>query len=106
MNESREGFCRRGRGRPFHVEGPKTEKVREPTVKGQVQGIWRLRVSEAEWRVQEGKVKTVTETRQSSACDTFIAESVYLVVNCLLDWEPVEKLKQRCEVISFKKNSV
>ena len=74
MNESREGFCRRGRGRPFHVEGPKTEKVREPTVKGQVQGIWRLRVSEAEWRVQEGKVKTVTETRQSSACDTFIAE--------------------------------
>ena len=93
---------RKGKAIPsIHVEGPKTEKVRQPTVKGLVQGIWRLRVSEAEPRVQEGKVKTVTETRQSSACDTFIAESVYLVVNCLLDWEPVEKLKQRCEVISF-----
>ena len=32
MKESREGFCRRGRGRSFHVEGPKSEKVREPTV--------------------------------------------------------------------------
>ena len=26
-NESREGFCRRGRGRSFHVDGPKTEKA-------------------------------------------------------------------------------
>ena len=25
LNESREGFCRRGRGRSFHVDGPKTE---------------------------------------------------------------------------------
>ena len=32
VKESREGFCRRGRGRSFHVEGPKTEKAREPTV--------------------------------------------------------------------------
>ncbi len=32
FNESREGFCRRGRGRSFHVDGPKTEKAREPTV--------------------------------------------------------------------------
>ena len=31
LNESREGFCRRGRGRSFYVEGPKTEKAREPT---------------------------------------------------------------------------
>ena len=30
-NESREGFCWRERGRSFHVDGPKTEKVREPT---------------------------------------------------------------------------
>ena len=48
LNESREGFCRRGRGRLFHVEGPKTEKVRGPTAERLVQGIWRLRVSEAE----------------------------------------------------------
>ena len=42
LNESREGFRRRRRGRSFHVDGPKTEKAREPT------GIWRLRISEAE----------------------------------------------------------
>ena len=54
LNESREGFCRRGRGRAFHVDGPKTEKAREPTVLSLVQGIWRLRVSETERRVREG----------------------------------------------------
>ena len=32
LNESREGFCRRGRGTPFHVDGPKTEKAREPAL--------------------------------------------------------------------------
>ena len=31
------------------------------------------------------KLKTVTEIRRSSAQDTFIAESVYLVLNSLLD---------------------
>ena len=36
LNESREGFCRRGRGRSFHVDGPKTEKAREPTVESLV----------------------------------------------------------------------
>ena len=38
-------------------------------------------------------LKTVTEIRRSSAHDTFVAESVYLVRNSLLDWEPVEKFK-------------
>ena len=47
------------------------------------------------------KLKTVTEIRRSSARDTFIAESVYFVLNSLLDWEPVEKLKQRCDMVSF-----
>ena len=37
------------------------------------------------------KLKTVTEIRQN----------VYLVLHSLLDWEPVEKLKQRCDVVSF-----
>ena len=46
-------------------------------------------------------MKTVTEIRRSSARDTFIAESVYLVLNSLLDWKPVEKLKQRSYVVSF-----
>ena len=47
------------------------------------------------------KLKTVTEIRRSSARDTFIAENVYLVLNSLLDWEPVEKLKERCDVVSL-----
>ena len=49
-----ESFCRRGRGRSFHVEGPKTEKAREPTVESLEQGIRRPRASEAERRVREG----------------------------------------------------
>ena len=32
FNEPREGFCQRGRGRSFHVYGPKTEKVLESVV--------------------------------------------------------------------------
>ena len=39
--ESREGFCRKGRARSFHVEGPKTEKAQEPAVEILVRGIWR-----------------------------------------------------------------
>ena len=46
-------------------------------------------------------MKTVAEIRRSSAWCTFIAESFYLVLNSVLDWEPVEKLKQRCDVVSF-----
>ena len=40
----------------------------------------------------EGKLKAATEIRRSSARDTFIAESVYLGLNSLLDWEPVKRL--------------
>ena len=32
FKDAREGFCWRGRGRSFHVDRPKTKKVREPTV--------------------------------------------------------------------------
>ena len=32
LNESREGFCQRGRGRSLYVDRPKTKKVQEPTV--------------------------------------------------------------------------
>ena len=32
LSEYREGFCRRGSRRSSHVDGPKTEKAREPTV--------------------------------------------------------------------------
>ena len=54
LYESREGFCQRGRGRLFHVDGPKTKKARELTVESLVQGVWRLRESEAERREREG----------------------------------------------------
>ena len=47
------------------------------------------------------KLKTVPEIRQSNARDTVIAESAYLVLNSLLDWKPVEKLKQRSNVDNF-----
>ena len=30
---TRDGFCRRGKGRSFHADGLKTEKVWEPTVR-------------------------------------------------------------------------
>ena len=32
LKESRDSLCRRRRGRSFHVEGPETEKTREPAV--------------------------------------------------------------------------
>ena len=34
-----------------------------------------------------------------------MTDSVYLVLNYLLDWEPVEKLKQRCDVVRFTSSS-
>ena len=37
----------------------------------------------------------------SSMHNTFIAESVYLVLNSLCDWEPVERLKERNDMVSF-----
>ena len=53
LKESREGFSWRGRGRSFHVNGLQTETAQEPTAESLVQGIWRLRVSEAEQRLWE-----------------------------------------------------
>ena len=47
-------------------------------------------------------MKTVTDIRQSSARDTFIAVSVYVVLNSLLDWKPVVKLKQRFTCVFFQ----
>ena len=79
MKESRTGFCRKGRGRPFHVDGPKTEKAREPAVESLTWGIgggggWGVGGESIRSRaVREGgcvKLKTVTELRQSSARDT------------------------------------
>ena len=54
MSPERVSVGEKERGRSFHVDGPKTEKAREPTVEGLVRGIWRRRVSEVERRVPEG----------------------------------------------------
>ena len=90
LNESREGFCQRGRGRSFHVDGPSTEKAQEPTAESLARGIWRLWVPEAERRVLEGLWGWRQSQRWHGALlwYIYIAESVYLVLNSLLDWEP------------------
>ena len=44
------------------------------------------------------KLKTVTEIRRSSACDTFMAASVRLVLHSLWDLEPVLRLKRRSDL--------
>ena len=94
-------FCRRGRGRSFHVQGWTENRKGAGTSSGK-SGARNLEaesiISGAERARGCVKLKTVTEIRRSSARDTFIAESV---LNSLLDWEPVEKLKQGCYVVSF-----
>ena len=47
------------------------------------------------------KLNILTDIRRSSASGTLIVESVYFVLNALLNWEPVERLKQRSDVVSF-----
>ena len=76
LNESRQGFFQRGGSRSYHVQGLEVEKAQEPTVECLVQGI-RSTVHSMGGHV---KLKTVTEIKWSSARDTLIAESVYLVV--------------------------
>ena len=41
------------------------------------------------------KLKTVTEIRQSKERNTFIAESVYILLNSLRCREPEDKLKRK-----------
>ena len=77
LKESREGFCRRGRGRSFIVEGLKTEKAREPTVESLIRGIWRLRVSGADRRVWEG-VKTWNQSVSKGLNQTVVAMACVL----------------------------
>ena len=87
LNESRGGFCRRGKGRSFPVDGPKTEKAREPTVdRG-----WCEESGGCEYQKRSGEYGRACKVedshrdiRRSSARNTFIAESVYLVLNCFL----------------------
>ena len=41
------------------------------------------------------ELETVTEIRRSNTSDRFMAGSVYVVLNSLWDWEPLERLEQR-----------
>ena len=66
LNESREGSCPRGRGRSLHVDGSKTEKVREPTVESGARNLEAESIrSRAESTGGCVKLKTVTEIRRS-----------------------------------------
>ena len=55
LNESREGFCRRERGRSLPVDGPDREKAREPRMESVVRGIGRLSVSDPERRARQNR---------------------------------------------------
>ena len=69
MNESREGFCRRERGRSFHVDGPKTKKG-AGTDSGESDAR-NMEVESIRCRAESKggcvKLKTVAEIRRSSA---------------------------------------
>ena len=94
MNESREGFCRRRRG---NRKGAGTSSGESGARNLEAESIR----SGAESTGGRVKLKTVTEIRRSSAHDTFIAESVYIVLRFLWYWEPVERFKQRNDVVSL-----
>ena len=90
LNEPREGFCQRERGKSFHVDGLKIEKVQGSVV----QGIWRLRVSEVEQSTGGCvKLETVTEIRWSSACNIFKAESVCGAQSYLINFMGLETIQ-------------
>ena len=82
--------------RPLHVEGLKTEKAREPNRrKFNMRNLETESIrSRAESTGGCVKLKTDTEIRRSSACNTMIAETVYLVLNSLCDWEPMDRQTQ------------
>ena len=73
----------------------RNQKEREPTVAKHLEAP-SIR-SGAESTGACVKLKKVIKIRRSSARYTFITESVYLVLNSLLDWEPGERLKQKCD---------
>ena len=86
----------------FHVDGPKSEKAGTNNAESRARNLEAESIrSRAESAGGCVKLKTIAEIRRSSACDAFIVESVYLAVNLLLNWVPMEKLKQRCDVVSF-----
>ena len=66
LNESREGFCWRGRGRSFHVDGLKTEMVQEPTVESLVRGYT---------DISYDNTHAYTYRTHKHTCDTYTAHA-------------------------------
>ena len=89
---------RKGRGRSFHVDGPKTEKAWEPTVESGVKHLETVIRSRAQ---STGGCVKLKKSQMTEQCPWYSCSSIYLVLNSLLDWESVEKLKLRCDVVSF-----
>ena len=67
LNESREGFCRRGRGRSFHVDGRNRKGAGTNNGESGARNLEAGSIrSRAESTGRCAKLKTVTEIRQSS----------------------------------------
>ena len=80
LNESKAVFCGRRRGRSFHVEGPKTEKAREPTVESLAPGIWRLSSFKSRAENTGGcvELKTVAEYKPELCTCSVCGRVLYL----------------------------
>ena len=92
LKKSREGVCWRGWWRLFHV------KVQEPTGRSDTRNLEVESIRSSAENTRGGVKLTrvwVTERTPCRACDTVIAECVYLVVDSLWDWEPVQGQSQR-----------
>ena len=101
LKESRESFFQTGRGggvipctgvedgegaanQQWIVWYEESEGLKAESIRSRAEG--------RKWCIT---LKTVTKIRQSRACDnTFIAESIYLFLCSLWDWEPQERLKR------------
>ena len=81
LNESSEGFRQRGRGRSFHADGPKTKKVREPSVES---GARTLGAESIRSRAEstEGCVKT-EDSQRDTADLIHLLQRVFIVYRIL-----------------------
>ena len=98
LNESREGFCWKGREGGGHSMLMDRKQKRHGNQKWSlVWSIWRLRVIRSRAESPGGCVKLKTVTDMTEQCPWYSYSSVLQLscTNSLLDWEPVEKLKPR-----------
>ena len=90
MSPERASIMRKGKVIPCRGAEDKTSR------RNQQWEVWYEESGGREYPMKSGeygrvcKVEDVTEIRRSSVRNTFIAESIYLVLNSLRDREPVE----------------